>query len=60
MKEVKIKVPEPKDFVSEKALLHFMNAYREFLLGIKELVDFAIEKAIEIEKKGEVKKIEIE
>ena len=60
MKEIKIKVPEPKDLLPEKAIVHFANAYREFLLGVKELLDFTIEKAIEVERKGEVKKIEIE
>ncbi len=60
MREVKIKVPEPKDLLPERAMVHFVNAYKEFLLGVKELVDFAIERAIEVERKREIKKIEIE
>ncbi len=55
MKEVKIKVPEIKDVIPEKAIEHIYNAYREILLAIREIITHNIEKS---EKK--IKKIEIE
>ncbi len=60
MREIKVKIPEPEDVIPERALKHFVNAYREFLLGIRELIDSAIEVAERKKEGKEVKKIEVE
>ncbi len=60
MKEVKIKVPTADDFVSDEFVEHVVNAYKEFLLALRCVIDEQIKKAEERAKGGkELKKIEI-
>jgi len=64
MKEVKIKVPDPDEFLPEEFKEHMLNAARELLLAIKCLIDAKLESLGKVEetikRKKDVKKIEIE
>jgi len=62
-KQVKIQVPTPDEIVPEEFSKHMLNAYKEFLLGFRSLIDEQIKKVEDIES-GKVdkviKKIEID
>ncbi len=61
MKVVKIRIPEPNEFIPEDFRKHMINAAKEVLLAFRSLVDLNIKKLEELEtKKENVKKIEIE
>ncbi len=60
-KEIKIKVPTPNEVVPEEFKSHMLNAYKEFLLAMRSLIDESIKKIEEMEakEKKEIKKIEV-
>jgi hypothetical protein len=61
-KEIKIRVPTPNEVLPEEFKTHFVNAYREFLLAMRCLIDMQIKKLEELEskeKKKDIKKIDI-
>ncbi len=66
-KEIKVKVPTPDDVLPEEFRRHALQAYKEFLLAMKSLIDEHVKKIEELEsllskenEKKEIKKIEIE
>jgi len=66
-KEIKVKVPTPDDVLPEEFRKHVLQAYKEFLLAMKSLIDEHVKKIEELEgllskegEKKEIKKIEIE
>ncbi len=58
MREIKIRVPTAEELVPEEFKVHMANAYKEFLLAIKSLIDDRIKK-LESEERKKIKKIEI-
>jgi methionine synthase II (cobalamin-independent) len=60
-KEIKIKVPTPNEVLPEEFKTHVINAYKEFLLAMRSLIDEQIKKLEELEskEKKEIKKIDI-
>ena len=62
-KEIKIRIPTPDEVVPEEFKGHMLNAYREFLLAMRSLIDESLKKLDELESKSkqkkEIKKIDI-
>ncbi len=61
-KEVKIRIPTPNEVVPEEFKSHMLNAYKEFLLAMRSLIDESLKKIEELEakeKKKEIKKIDV-
>lgn len=60
-KEIKIKVPTPNEVVPDEFKSHMLNAYKEFLLAMRSLIDESIKKIEEMEakEKKEIRKIEV-
>ena len=63
-KEIKILVPAGiPEIIPKETRIHILQAYKEFLLGIRELVDQGIKKIdheIESTKEKKLKKIKVE
>lgn len=62
-KQVKIAVPTADDVLPESFRKHMLQAYKEFLLAFKSLIDEQVKKIEEFEsgkKRKVIKKIEIE
>ena len=58
MKEVKIKIPTPDDFVSGEFGKHMLKAYKEFLLAVASIPHRHMKKIEEFEKQTEERKKE--
>ncbi len=58
MKEVKIKIPTPDDFVSGEFGKHMLKAYKEFLLAVASIPHRHMKKIEEFEKQIEERKKE--
>uniref|UniRef100_A0A7J2TKI5 Uncharacterized protein n=1 Tax=Archaeoglobus fulgidus TaxID=2234 RepID=A0A7J2TKI5_ARCFL len=61
-REFRIPFPSVEDFIPREFLEHSLKAYREFLLALRSLIDFQLERLEKMEKKErkEIRKIEIE
>jgi len=62
-KQVKIAVPTADDVLPEDFRKHMLQAYKEFLLAFKSLIDEQVKKVEELEsgkKRKVIKRIEIE
>ncbi|WP_456328153.1 hypothetical protein [Archaeoglobus sp.] len=59
MKEVRIRIPTPDEILPNEFREHMANAYKEFLLALRSLIDERIKK-VEERKEKKLKKIEIQ
>jgi len=50
MKEIVLRVPEPGEIFPREFKMHMVRAYKEFLLGLKSIIEKRIEKIEKIEK----------
>ena len=53
MKEIKVKIPTPKDVIQSDFGRHMIRAYKEFLLALISIPHHHIKRIEEIEKKLE-------
>ncbi len=60
-REVKIRIPTPDEVIPEEFKSHMLNAYKEFLLAMRSLIDEGLRRIEELEakEKKEIKKIDV-
>jgi hypothetical protein len=64
-KEVRVRVPTPDDVLPSEFRKHILQAYKEFLLALRSLIDEHVKRVEEFEsviseEKKEIKKINIQ